>query len=136
MSSLISVYIEPDSSDNYMIFNTTLYQNKFYRNKNIQVLGFQEEQEYQGSIIKAVNYAYNADNYLPIINIVECDFKDNYFLGDYASLIYVKDLVLRTTKTTFINNGYLSSTTVTKDITSLAIDSTYYDLYSYTFTSA
>lgn len=40
MSSMINIYINPESSENFMGFNTTFYKNKFYRNKNIQVLGF------------------------------------------------------------------------------------------------
>lgn len=41
MSSLINIYINPDSSENFLNFNTTFYLNKFYRNKNYQVIGLQ-----------------------------------------------------------------------------------------------
>lgn len=67
------------------------------------------------------------------MNIVECDFKDNYFLGDWATLIYIYNLVIHTTKSTFINNGQLFSSTITKDITDLVIDSPYNNFYGYTF---
>lgn len=83
-----------------------------------------------------MNYADYSKSFTPIINIIQCDIKENWFYGDSSTLIYTYNAILKLTKNAFNNNGYLSDVVYSKTTDELKVTSAYNDFSDYSYTYA
>lgn len=123
---IIKVMLSPIAGvETFLKYNLSISNSNFTNNKHIQLLG---GKQYYGSLLHYETTYTNGSKFFPSVNIANTAFRDNKFLGNQTSLVYIHQAYINFTNNTVTGNGFLSNN-ITRKSASASIKADGYTFY-------